>query len=137
MLLVRSGIKLKADFDYFQAKDCFERALAIWKEIGNKREERKTLSLLGNLFKALEEYKQSKLLYERALVILGEAEDLNELGDALGCCGQVCCILGEYEDAKALQKSALEISVLLKDRGGEIADYRNLADVHASMGEVE
>ncbi|XP_067035046.1 tetratricopeptide repeat protein 28-like [Acropora muricata] len=137
MLLVRSGIKLKADFDYLQAKDCFERALAIWKEVGNKREEGKTLSLLGNLFKAREEYKQSKLLYERALVILEEAEDLNELGQALGCCGQVCCILGEYEKAKSLQKRALEISVLLKDRGGEIADYRNLADVHASMSEVD
>ena len=137
MLLVNRGIKFKADLDYSQAKDCFERALAIWKEIGNKTEEGKTLSLLGNLFKALEEYKHSKLLYERALVILEEAEDLNELGEALGCCGQVCSILGEYEKAKSLQKRALEISVLLKDRVGEIANYRNLADVHFSMGEVD
>ncbi|XP_015748447.1 PREDICTED: tetratricopeptide repeat protein 28-like isoform X3 [Acropora digitifera] len=137
MLLVNNGIKFKSHFDYSQAKDCFERALAIWKEIGNKREEGKTLSLLGNLFKALEEYKHSKLLYEKALVILEEAKDLHELGNALGCCGQVCCILGEYEEAKSLQKRALEISVLLKHRGGEIADYRNLADVHFSMGEVD
>ena len=137
MLLFHSGIKFKSDFDYSQAKNCFERALAIWKKIGNKREEGKTLSLLGNLFKALEEYKHSKLLYEKALVILEEAEDLHELGNALGICGQVCCILGEYEKAKSLQKRALEISVLLKHRGGEIADYRNLADVHFSMGEVD
>ena len=137
MLLIRSGMKCKSDFDYSQAMDCFERALAIWKEIGNKREEGKTLSLLGNLFKALEEYKHSKVLYEIALVILEEAKDLHELGNALGCCGQVCCILGEYEKAKSLHKRALEISVLLKDRDGEIADYRNLADVHFSMGEVD
>ena len=136
MLLVRSGMKCKSDFDYSQAKDCFERALAIWKEIGNKREEGKTLSLLANLFKTLEENKDSKLHYEKALVILEEVEDLYELGDALGCCGQVCCILGEYEKAKSLQQRALEISVLLRNRGGEIADYRNLADVHFSMGEV-
>jgi len=137
MLLVRSGIKCKSDFDYSQAKDCFERALAIWKEIGNKREEGKTLSLLANLFKTLEENTHSKLHYEKALVILEEVEDLHELGDALGCCGQVCYILREYEKAKSLQKRALEISVLLNDRGGEIADYRNLADVHLSMGEVD
>ena len=135
MLLVYSGMKCESDFDYFEAKDCFERALAIWKEIGNKREEGITLSLLGHSLKALKEYKQSKLHYERALVILEEAEDLHELGDALSCCGQVCCILGEYEKAKSLHKRALKISVLLKDRGGEIADYRNLADVHFSMGD--
>ena len=137
MLLVHSGIKFKSDFDYSQAKDCFERALAIWKEIGNKREEGRTLSLLGNLFKALEEYKHSKLLYERALVILEEAEDLHELGEALGCFGQVCRILGEYEKAKSLHKRALAISVRLKKKDGEITDYRNLANVHSSMGEVD
>ena len=137
MFLVKRGIKFKSDFDYCQAKDCFERALAIWKEIGNKREEGKTLKLLGNLFKALEEYKHSKLLFERASVILEEAEDLLELGDTLGGFGQVCCILGEYEKAKSLHKRALAISVRLKKKDLEIADYRNLADVHLSMGEVD
>ena len=137
MLLVRSGVIFKSYFDYSRARDCFERALAIWKEIGNKREEGKTLSLLGNLFKALEEYKQSKLLYERALVILEEAEDLRQLGDALGCFGQVCRILGEYEKAKSLYKRALAISVQLKNRNLEAADYRNLGNVHFSMGEVD
>ena len=137
MHLVNSGIEFKSHFDYPQAKDCFERALAIWKEIGNKREEGKTLSLLGNLFKALEEYKHSKLYYEKALVILEEAEDLHELGNALGCFGQVCRILGQYEKAKSLHKRALALSVLLKDRGGEITDYRNLGNVHFSMGEVD
>ena len=137
MLLVHNGIKFKSDFDYSQAKDCFERALAIWKEIGNKREEGRTLSLLGNLFKALEEYKHSKLLYEKALEILEEAKDLHELGDALGCFGQVCRILGEYEKAKSLHMRALAISVRLKKKDHEIADYRNLANVHSSMGEVD
>ena len=136
MLLFHSGIKFKSDFDYPQAKNCFERALAIWKEIGNKREEGITLSRLGNIFNLLNQYKDSKLLYERALVILEEAKDLHELGDALGCCGQVCCILGEYEKAKSLHKRALKISVLLKDRDSEIADYRNLAKVHSSMDEI-
>ncbi|XP_044184670.1 tetratricopeptide repeat protein 28-like isoform X1 [Acropora millepora] len=136
MLLFDSGIKFKSDCDYSQAKNCFERALAIWQEIGNKREEGITLSRLGNIFKVLNQYKDSKLLYERALVILEEAKDLHELGDALGCCGQVCCILGEYEKAKSLHKRALKISVLLKDRGWEIADYRNLAKVHSSMDEI-
>ncbi|XP_044184674.1 tetratricopeptide repeat protein 28-like isoform X2 [Acropora millepora] len=136
MLLVHSGIKFESDFDYSEAKDCFERALAIWKELGNKREEGITLSLLGHLFKALQEYKQSKLLYERALLILEEAEDLHELLSALGCCGQVCRILGEYEKAKSLQQRLVEISVLLKERRGEIEGYRNLADVHFSMGEI-
>ena len=136
MLLVCRGNKFESDFDYSEAKDCFERALAIWKEIGNKREEGITLSLLGHLLKGLQEYKQSKLLYERALVILEEAEDLHELGNALCCCGQVCCILGEYEEAKSLQQRVLEISVLLKERGGEIEGYRNLANVHFSMDEI-
>ena len=136
MLLVHSGIKFESDFDYSEAKDCFERALAIWKELGNKREEGITLSLLGHLFKALQEYKQSKLLYERALLILEEAEDLHELLSALGCCGQVCRILGEYEKAKSLQQRLVLISVLLKERRGEIEGYRNLAHVHFSMGEI-
>ncbi|KAK2555467.1 Tetratricopeptide repeat protein 28 [Acropora cervicornis] len=137
MLLIRSGMKCKSDFNYCQAEDCFERALAIWKEIGNRREEGKTLSLLGDLFKALKEYRRSKLLLEIALAILEEAEDIRELGNTLSCLGQVCCILGEYEEAKSLQKRALEISVLLKERDAEMADYRNLADVHAFMGEVD
>ena len=137
MLLVVIGTKFKSDFNYSQAEDCFERALAIWKEIGNRREEGKTLSLLGDLFKALKEYRRSKLLLEIALAILEEAEDIRELGNTLSCLGQVCCILGEYEEAKSLQKRALEISVLLKERDAEMADYRNLADVHAFMGEVD
>ena len=137
ILLVRIGTKFKSDFDYSQAKDCFERALAVWKEIGNKREEGVTLSLLGNLFLVLKQYKDAKRLYERALVILEEAEDLHELGNTLSCLGQVCCIVGEYEEAKSLHKRALAISVLLKERDTEIADYRNLAEVHACMGEVD
>ena len=48
MLLVRNGIKFKSDFDYSQAKDSFERALKLWKEIGNRREEGITLTLLGD-----------------------------------------------------------------------------------------
>ncbi|XP_015748445.1 PREDICTED: tetratricopeptide repeat protein 28-like isoform X2 [Acropora digitifera] len=137
MLLVRSGIKYKSDFDYSQAKDCFEGALAIWKEIGNRREEGKTLTLLSDLFTALKEYKRSKLLLERALVILEEAEDFHALGGTLSRLGHVCCTLGEYEKAKSLHKRALAISVLLKERDAEMGDYRNLAAVHAFMGEVD
>ena len=136
MLLVRIGTKFQSDFDYSQAKACFERALAIWKEIGIKREEGITLSLLGKLFQVLKQYKDSKQLYERALVILEEAEDLHELGNTVSCLGQVYCIVGEYEKAKSLHKRALAISVQLKERDAEIADYRNLADVHACMGKV-
>ena len=137
MLLVHNGIKFKSHFDYSQAKNSFERALELWKEIGNRREEGITLTRLGDLFNALKEYKHSKLLLERALVILEETEDFRELGNTLSCLGRVYCILGEYVEAKSSHKRALAISVRLKQRDAEIADYRNLAEVHAFMGEVD
>ena len=134
-LLCKLGDLLLSLFEYAKAKDCFQRALAIWKEKGKRIQQGRTLNSLGKVCRKAEEYQQAQRHYEQAMEIFEELDEIKELGVACGELGKVYNSLRNFHKAKTLQQKALEISVKTGDKYGESIDYRNLADNHLSLGE--
>ena len=135
VLLCKLGDLLLSHFEYAKAKDCFQRALAIWKEKGKRIEQGRTLNFLGKVCRKTEEYQQAQEHYEEAMEIFEELDEIKDLGVACGELGKVYSSLRNFHKAKTLQQKALEISVKTGDKYGETTDYRNLADDHLSLGE--
>ncbi|XP_078370322.1 uncharacterized protein LOC144654085 [Oculina patagonica] len=137
MILSKLGELSLSLFLYPEAKDYFQRELAIWKETSKRKEEAQALIALGNLYKDNEEYELAKRHYEEAMVIMEEVGETYEQGVVYGKLGVLCNLRYEYAEAKALHKKALEISVKNEDKKGEIIDLRNIADVHVNLGECD
>ena len=134
-LLCKLGDLFLSLFENAKAKDCFQRALAIWKEKGKRIEQGRTLNSLGVVCRKTEEYQQAQKHYEQAMEIFEELDEIKELGVACSGLGRVYNSLLNFHKAKSLQQKALEISVKTGDKYGETIDYRNLADDHLSLGE--
>ena len=134
-LLSQLGDLWLSCFEYAKAKDCFQRALTIWKEKGKRIEQGRTLNCLGNVCRKTEEYQQAQRHYEEAMEIFQEVDEIKELGVVCGELGKVYSILRDFQKAKTLQQKVLEISVKIGDKYGETIDYRNLADDHMSLEE--
>ena len=137
VLLSQLGDLLLSLFQYAKAKDCFQRALSIWKGKGKRLEQGRTLNCLGKVCRKTEDYQQAHRHYEEAMEIFEAVDELKELGVACGELGKVYSSLLDFHQAKKLQQKALEISVKTGDKHGEAIDYRNLANNHTSLGEYD
>ncbi|MBI3801520.1 MAG: tetratricopeptide repeat protein [Deltaproteobacteria bacterium] len=110
-----------------KAIDCFEQALDIYREIGNRQGEGAALGNLGNCYSALGQIPRAIDYHEQALGIHreigtreGEGTDLGNLGNCYSALGQIPRAIDFYE-------RALGISREIGNRQGEGADLDSLA----------
>ena len=84
--------------EYERGKEYTDKALAIRKEIDDRKGEASDYGNLGTLFQSLCEYKRAKEYTEEALAIRKEIGDRK--GEAADCenLGTLCQSLGEYEN---------------------------------------
>ena len=121
--------------EYLEAKEYYEKALAISMEIGDRAAEGTTYGNLGNVFHSLGEYVKATEYYEKALAISMEIGDRAAEGTTYGNLGNVFHSLGEYVKAKEYYEKALAISMEIGDRAAEGTTYGNLGNVFHSLGE--
>ena len=123
--------------EYRQAIDLHTQALAIARDIGDRRGEGGELGNLGICYYSLGEYRQAIDLHTQALAIARDIGDRRgEVAD-LGNLGNCHASLGEYQQAIHLHTQALAIARDIGDRQGEAADLGNLGNCHASLGEYQ
>ena len=106
--------------EYRQAIDLLTQALAIAREIGDRRGEGVRLGNLGLCHHYLGEYRQAIDLHTQALAIAREIGDRGGEGDALGNLGVCHQHLGEYRQAIDLLTQALAIVREIGYREGEV-----------------
>jgi CHAT domain-containing protein len=97
--------------DRKQSREIYEKSLAIWREIGDKTGEIRTLVVLSYLNRILSNYQKSQELSEQVL----QFPDLDEYdfykADALYQIGQSRFVQGQIDEAvKSVKKALLQVS---------------------------
>ena len=112
-----------------------EQALAIAKEIGDRRGEGIVLGNLGLAYSDLGEPKKAIKFYEQALAVVREIGDRWGEGTSLGNLGVAYSELGELRKAIEFCKQALAIAREIGDRRGEGNALGNLGNAYSDLGE--
>jgi predicted ATPase/DNA-binding CsgD family transcriptional regulator len=115
----------------------FEQVLALWREVGIRRDTAKALSDLGEAARSIGDYHAARAHYEESLAIFREEGDIAHISVNLHNLGHVANHEGDYEQARQLFTESLLIS---NDLGNKhiVADaLRGLAGVAAREGQPQ
>jgi tetratricopeptide (TPR) repeat protein len=134
-LLLEHGIDRRRLGLVAEAMPCFERALRLYRGIGDRQGEGAALGNLGLAYAALGEPWRAIEHYEQCLAIAREIGDRRDEGDALGNLGNAYADLGEPRRAIEYHEQALKVSREIGDRQGEGAALGNLGIAYAALGE--
>ena len=120
-----------------QARDYYEQALPIAREIGDREGEGVTLNNLGMLADRLGKTEEAQRYYEQALPIQREIGDREGEGLTLNNLGMLADSLGNKEEAQRYYEQALPIRREIGDREGEGVTLNNLGMLADSLGKTE
>ena len=116
---------------------CYERALALARQIPDRSGEGTWLGNLGTCFaemgqtqKAIDYYKQGLAIHQEVGNRQGESLDLSGLGWQYGFLGQSAVAIDYYEQALAIDREQ-------KDRPNQALDLCNLGERYACVGQTE
>jgi tetratricopeptide (TPR) repeat protein len=134
-LLLQLGIEDRHLGGAPEAISRFERALAIFREVGDRRGEGAALGNLGNAYYGLGEPRRAIEHYEQDLAIAREIGDRRGEGITLGNLGNAYADLGELQGAIEHYAQSLKIAREIGDRHREGAALGNLGTACAQLGE--
>ena len=120
-----------------RAIEYYKGALAISREIGDRRGEGNRLGNLGNAYRNLGQIKRAIEYYEGALVIARETGNRRNEGNGIGNIGNAYCVLGQVEKAIGYYEDTLAISREIGDRGKEGTSLGNIGNAYYVLGQVE
>ena len=115
--------------------DFHEKALAINREIGDRKGKGATLSNIGNVYSNLGQYRKALDFYEKALAINRELGNRNGEGRDLGNIGNVYWYFGQYCKALGFYEKTLAINREIGNRNGESRDLCNIGNVYSDLGQ--
>ena len=125
----------RQQYKELEARELYERANNIAKEMGNRLKDAYTDEAIGIISYHLCEFSKANKYLKKALAIRikigdkkGEAADYANLG-------AVFQALGEYDKAKEYLEKALAIAKEIGYQSGEAGSYGNLGNVFMSLGE--
>ena len=117
------------------AVEYYQKALALAREIGDRRGEGNALGNLGNAYAALGNPRQAIQFYEQDLVIAREIGDRLGEGNALGGLGNAYAILGDPRRAITFYEKSLVIHREIDHLNGVALDYLNMALLYQQQGD--
>jgi tetratricopeptide (TPR) repeat protein len=115
----------------------YEMALAIAREIGDRRTEGDRLGSLANAYFALGQVERAIQLFEGALTITREIGDREQEGRHLSNLGFVYRVIGQIVQAIELYTEALAITREIGDRAEEGRHLGNLGSAYRDLGQVD
>ena len=113
----------------------FERALALYREAGDRKGEAITLGLVGNCHKRFGDFQKALDYLSRALALKRELGERLEEGKTLSHLGLVYWEMGEYPAAIEHLTRSIAIGRELKDRTLEGSALNNLSLVYDELGD--
>ncbi|HQR31972.1 MAG TPA: tetratricopeptide repeat protein [Blastocatellia bacterium] len=115
----------------------YERALAISREIGDRRGEGADLGNLGNAYASLGEVRRAIEHYEQALAISREIEDKSRESSLLTNLGDAWWELDDAQQALAYYLQALTLDREQGNQRYEAIDLGQIGEVYFEQGETE
>ncbi len=115
----------------------FEKALALWEDLGDLPRQTEVLRQLGRVhWTKLDDMRKARDYYERALALAKALADARLQASTLHELGRIAYRLGEMERARDHYEQALTLHRQLGDRPGEeAATSNNLGIVYRMLGE--
>lgn len=117
-----------------KALEYYNRALEVWKTIGNKTREAMTILGTGQIYSDLGESQKAFDYFDQALGISEKARDNVGKAAILNCIGGLHYVLRNYDKALHYYTRALSINKAIHDGDGEAQVRNNIGLVHANLG---
>ena len=122
---------------YAEARELYEKSLAISKEIGDRNGEASCYGNLGAVYQSVGEYDKAREHLEKSLAISKEIGDRNVEATCYGNLGAVYQSVGQYDKAREHLEKSLAISKEIGDRDREASRYLHLGNVYQSVGKYD
>ncbi|GIG88757.1 tetratricopeptide repeat protein [Plantactinospora endophytica] len=126
---------LRRDGPWTDAASLLEQAVAVRRELGDRRGEAWNLAELGALRLVTGDYPQATRLQEQALAAFRALGDQSGEAAALGELGTLRRRIGDYQGATALHEQALAIFRVLGDRSREAYTLGEIGTVRLRTGD--
>jgi tetratricopeptide (TPR) repeat protein len=120
-----------------EALRCFQGALEIAREMGDKSSEGVTLGSLGSVYRGQGQYKRAIEFYTQGLDIAREIGNKHSEGNHLGSLGNVYLSQGQCERGTEHLTQALDIAREIGDRRSEGINIGNLGNTYRIQGQYE
>ena len=122
--------------DYLAAEARHREALAIWRQLGNRRGVARSLNSLGSIAQSRGELSAARELYEDALSVAREIGDRRSVSMGLHCLGMVAHDAGDYAAAQTLLEECVSVSRDIGVWRAAVA-LSELGDVRHAQGDLE
>ena len=120
--------------NYKTAIQKYEEAIALWRELNDKREEGYSLTNEGRVYRLLSEPSPALDRLAEALLRLQEDGDLSGQAFTLNEIGAVHRSFGDAQDAIAAYENAIKLRLEIGDRYGQAQLYNNLGLAYSYIG---
>jgi tetratricopeptide (TPR) repeat protein len=124
-------------YNFSQAINYYEQALALSRQVGDKAGEATTLNNIGGVYNALGEKQQALAYYEQALALWRQVGDKAGEAATLNNIGRVYDDLGEKQQALAYYEQALPLRRQVGNKAGEANTLNNIGGVYDDLGEKQ
>jgi predicted ATPase len=111
------GVIVKVS-EFQEARDRFEKSLAICRELGDQWAMGLVLQALGNVIHSLGEYEEGRRLLEEGLAVRRAIGDKEGTAETLGGLAYNAYYTGRYEEAERLARESLAVFESLGHRSG-------------------
>ena len=127
----------KQQYKYLEARELYQKAINISKEIGDRKNEAYVDEKAGITSYYLGDYDKAKEYLAKALAIRIQICDKEGEASSYENSGTVFISLGQYDKAKEYLEKALAIRIQIGDKEGEASSYGNLGTVFRSLGQYD
>lgn len=131
------GAKLYQLEQWQEALHCYNNALAIWSEIGDRLGQAAALSNIGTVYLATNQLQEAQRRFEEVLSLYREVEDRESQGIVLSNLATTYASLGQLQQAKLYSAEALTIAREVGNRPTEAATLSDMGKVHTDLGELQ
>jgi predicted ATPase/class 3 adenylate cyclase len=121
--------------DYAAAAGAAEQALAIGRELGDKRLIARSLGRLGDVTAETASLEESRSYFEQSLVLQRELGNRPGIASCLNNLGTMAHLQGDNTSARALYQESLAITRELGNESQLAASLGNLGNVEFSLGD--
>jgi tetratricopeptide (TPR) repeat protein len=120
-----------------KALEYYEKALSIFREVGDRSGEATVLNNIGGIYDDLGQKQKALGYYEKALPILREVRNRSVEASTLNNIGMVYSSLGQKQKGLEYYEEALRISREVGDQSGEAAMMDNIGKVYSDLGQMQ
>ncbi|NES17928.1 MAG: CHAT domain-containing protein [Symploca sp. SIO3E6] len=135
--LFQQGIQDFQAGQFQDASHCWQQALTLYRQLGNRQGEAQCLGNLGNIFYQLQDYEQAIKYHKQDLSVAREIGDGEGEAYSLNNLGRTCESQWKYQQAIEYYEQSLLTAQKIGDRQVEATALNNLGNTYNFQGKYQ